>query len=85
MPKNKIIGKNKSSKAKLAYQAAYNKRPDEVARRVELNGEARKRKIYGKRHANGVDLSHTKSGKMVLEKRSTNRARNGKNGKSTKK
>jgi len=85
MSKNKIKGRTKSSKAKLAYQAAYNKRPEEITRRQELNGEARKRKIYGKRYANGVDLSHTKSGQMVLEKRATNRARNGKNGKSTKK
>ena len=91
MAKNKIVGKNKaagSTKATgrdMSYQKAYNKRPDQVAKRVELNREARKRKIYGKRHAAGKDLSHTKSGKMILEKRSTNRARNGRNGKSTKK
>lgn len=91
MAKNKIVGKNKkpgSTKATgrdMSYQKAYNKRPDQVDKRVELNREARKRKIYGKRHSSGVDLSHTKSGKMILEKRSTNRARNGRNGKSTKK
>jgi hypothetical protein len=91
MPKNKIIGKNKapgSTKATgrdYSTQRAYNKQPSQVAKRVELNREARKRKIYGKRHANGVDLSHTKSGSMVLEKSTTNRSRNGKNGKSTKK
>ena len=91
MAKNKIVGKNKkagSNKATgrdMSYQKEYNKKPEQVAKRVELNREARKRKIYGKRHKNGVDLSHTKSGKMVLEKRSTNRSRNGKNGKSTKK
>ena len=91
MPKNKIIGKNKapgSNKAtgrSLAYQRAYNKKPSEVARRVELNREARKRGVYGKRHAAGKDLSHTKTGKMILESRSANRARNGRNGKSTKK
>ena len=91
MAKNTIVGKSKklgSTKAtgrNIAIQAAYNKRPEEVARRVELNKEARKRGIYGKRHAAGKDLSHTKSGKMVLESTSKNRARNGQNGKSTKK
>ena len=91
MAKNTIVGKNKKPGTTKAtgrsfdYQKAYNKKPEEVAKRVELNREARKRKIYGKRHSNGVDLSHTKSGKLVLEKRSSNRARNGQNGKSTKK
>jgi len=91
MARNTIVGKNKKPGTTKAtgrsfdYQKAYNKKPDEVAKRVELNREARKRKIYGKRHSNGVDLSHTKSGKLVLEKRSSNRARNGQNGKSTKK
>lgn len=91
MPKNKIIGTNKAAGSNKATgrdyttQKAFNKRPDQVAKRVELNREARKRKIYGKRHANGVDLSHTKSGSLVLEKSTANRSRNGKNGKSTKK
>lgn len=91
MAKNKIVGKNKASSSNKATgrdytaQKKYNNRPDQVAKRVELNREARQRKIYGKRHSNGVDLSHTKSGKMVLEKSSTNRARNGRNGKTTKK
>jgi hypothetical protein len=91
MAKNTIVGKSKkagSTKAtgrNIDIQAAYNKKPEEVARRVELNKEARKRGIYGKRHAAGKDLSHTKSGKMVLESTSKNRARNGQNGKSTKK
>ena len=43
------------------------------------NKETRKKKTPGK------DVSHTKSGKLVREKRSVNRARNGKNGKSSKK
>lgn len=57
--------------------------PKQRAYRAELNREARKRKIYGKRKSRGVELSHTSSGKMVLESASTNRSRNGKNGKST--
>jgi hypothetical protein len=91
MARNTIVGKNKrpgSNKATgrdLSYQKEYNKKASEVKKRVELNREARKRGVYGKRHANGVDLSHTKSGKLVLEKRSANRARQGANGKSTKK
>lgn len=91
MARNTIVGKNKrpgSNKATgrdLSYQKEYNKKPSEVKKRVELNKEARKRGVYGKRHANGVDLSHTKSGKMVLESRSKNRARNGSGNKPTKK
>ncbi len=91
MARNTIVGKNKrpgSNKATgrdLSYQKEYNKKSSEVKKRVELNREARKRGVYGKRHANGVDLSHTKSGKLVLEARSRNRARQGANGKTTKK
>ena len=44
--------------------------------------ERKKRGIAGK---GGPDVSHKSDGKLTLEKRSTNRARNGKNGKSTKK
>ena len=44
--------------------------------------ERRRRGIAGK---GGKDLSHTKSGRMVLESPTKNRARNGQNGKSTKK
>lgn len=90
MPKNKIVGKKNKKKTNKAsgrkYTAADLKSNRKNSKkRVELNKEARKRKIYGKRHAEGVDLSHTKDGKMVVEKKSKNRARNGKNGKSTKK
>lgn len=91
MPKNKIIGKNtaaasnKATGRKYTNQKAYNARPDQVKYREELNAEARKRGIYGKRNAAGKDLSHKKDGKMVLESTSKNRARNGHNGKSTKK
>jgi len=54
MAKNTIVGKSKkpgSTKATgrdYTTQKAFNKRPDQVAKRVELNAEARKRKIYGK-------------------------------------
>ena len=43
--------------------------------------ERKKRGVAGK---GGKDVSHTKGGKLTLESRAKNRARNGKNGKSTK-
>lgn len=89
MPRNKIVGKNKRPKSNKATGRDYKKEratnKKNQDKRVALNREARKRKIYGKRHKAGVDLSHTKDGDMVLEKRSKNRARQGANGKSTKK
>jgi hypothetical protein len=47
-----------------------------------LNKANRNAGTYGNK--DGVDMSHTKSGKMVKESMSKNRARNGRNGKSTK-
>jgi len=55
-------------------QAAINRRPEEHKRRDTLNKERRRRGIDGK---GGPNISHTKSGKTVLEDPSTNRARNG--------
>lgn len=89
MAKNKIVGKNKrpaSNKATgrdYSYDKEYQK--GKVSYRQELNAEARKRGIYGKRATKGVDLSHKKDGKMVLEKKSINRARNGSGNRPTKK
>ena len=86
--------KNKASAAKKkAYDRDYRKKEkgslasgakkDRLKKKdAERWSERRRRGIAGK---GGKDLSHTNSGGMVLEKRSTNRARNGKNGKSTKK
>lgn len=67
---------------KAAYQRKYNKKPAVKNASEERWQERRKRGIAGK---GGPDLSHTRKGKMVLESRSKNRARNGHNGKSTKK
>lgn len=89
--KNKIVGKNKrpgSNKATgrdYSYDKEYQSSPSRVKYRQELNAEARKRGIYGKRHAAGTNLSHTKSGKMVIESAKRNKSRNGSGGKSTKK
>ena len=54
-----------------------------VKKRSELNKEARRRGIYGKRRKMGKDLSHHSDGSMKLESVSANRRRNGKDGKST--
>lgn len=65
---------------KLEYERDQKKRKKY---RAELNRENHKAGTYG--NGDGYDMSHTKSGKLVKEKQSKNRSRNGKNGKSTKK
>jgi hypothetical protein len=67
---------------KAAYQRKLNKKPVVKDASEERWTERRRRGIAGK---GGADLSHTKSGRMVLESPSKNRARNGSNGKSSKK
>ena len=59
----------------MAYDAEYNKKPEAVKKRVETITANRKAGTYG--NGDGLDASHTKSGKIVMEKASTNRARNG--------
>jgi hypothetical protein len=63
---------------KLAYDTKENKSPTDRKYRAELAGERRKRGIMGK---GGNDVSHTKSGRTVMESPSKNRARNGAGGK----
>lgn len=70
-------------KAKRAYDKKYHSTPAARKKRSDLNRINRKAGTYGKMTAMGKDRSHTKSGRTVLEKRSTNRARNGSGGKST--
>lgn len=72
----------KARAKKNAYQRKRNKTEENREYRAELNAERRRRGIYGK---GGKDVSHKKDGGMILEHRSKNRARNGANGKSTKK
>lgn len=89
MPKNKIVGKNKVPSSNKATGRKYGasqlkSNRKNQAKRVELNREARERGIYGKRYKAGKDLSHGKDGSLTLEARKKNRARNGQNGKSTK-
>lgn len=72
--------KNKKAREKKkAYDREFNRKPEQVKKRVELNRERRKRKLKG----NPNDLSHTKNGKLVLESKRRNRARQGSNGRST--
>lgn len=66
-------------KKKNAYNTNYHSTEQRKDYRVGLNKITRKDPVSGK------DVSHTKDGGYTLENRSTNRARNGKNGKSTKK
>jgi hypothetical protein len=67
---------------KNAYQRKRNKSEENREYRSELNAERRRRGIYGK---GGPDVSHTKSGRLTTESPKKNRARNGANGRSTKK
>ena len=95
MSRNKLAGKAPSydkrgmspeaRARKKAYDKKFSAQPEQVKKRVETNKANRKAKTYGKMTKMGKDRSHTKDGKLVLENRSSNRARNGSNGKSTKK
>lgn len=56
-----------------AYQKSYNKKPEQVEKRVELITKNREHdKKYGKASRRGKDLSHTKNG-LVYKKSSVNR------------
>lgn len=73
----------KAIENKKEYDKQYQSTPDRKRYRVELNKANRKAGTYG--NGDGMDMSHTKSGSMVRERMTANRARNGKNKKSTKK
>ena len=64
----------KSLLIKRAYQRKYNKKPKEVARRVELQRINRRQGTDG--NGDGKDVSHKKEGGTFMEKASKNRARN---------
>ena len=63
----------KSRLKKNAAQRTRNKTTENKKYRAELNRARRKAGQYGK---GGKDFSHTKSGRLVRENSSTNRARN---------
>ena len=86
------MGQSKTSKYYAANPTAAEKRREYQR---DLNSTEERKKYRAEhtkaRRANGIDgkggpdMSSTKSGKFVKEKASINRARNGSNGKSTKK
>jgi hypothetical protein len=60
---------------RLAYQAKYNQRPEQLEKRIELNRENRKRGGYSDETGPnaGKDLSHHKNGRLTYESPSKNR------------
>lgn len=86
--KRKVTARSKSARyyknnpearqRKASYDTKYHKTPTRKKYRAKL---ARARRAKGIMGNGGKDLSHTKSGKLVLESRSTNRARQGAGGK----
>lgn len=60
-------------KKRNEYQKQYNKKGREVAKRVELNKENRRRGTYG--NGDGMDVSHTRRG-FVMKRASDNRGSN---------
>jgi hypothetical protein len=57
-------------KKKQDYDAKFNRRPEQRAKRAALNKENRKRGTYG--NGDGKDLSHTKDG-LKYKPQSVNR------------
>jgi len=80
----KSTGKSKSAKyfasnpearaKKNEYNTKYHATEERKNYREELNKVNRSKKLYG----DGLDLGHSKAGKLKQESRSSNRARNGK-------
>lgn len=58
-------------KKRLEYQAEYNKRADQLKKRIELNRVNRERGQYG--DGDGKDMSHKKNGRIIEESASKNR------------
>ena len=82
--RNKLAGKHPSYKkrkmnpnqiaAKKAYDTKFHSTKSRKRYRAQLNKANRKNGTYG--NGDGLDMSHTKSGGLVKEKQSLNRARN---------
>jgi len=91
--KNSLAGKHPSydklgmsearRKKKIAYDKAYSATDERKKYRAALNKANKKAGTYG--NGDGKDMSHTKAGKLTRELQKANRARNGQNGKSSKK
>jgi hypothetical protein len=74
---------SEARKKKNEYNTEYHSSDERKKYRAGLNKANKDAGTYG--NLDHKDRSHTKSGKLVSEKQSSNRARNGKNGKSPKK
>lgn len=72
--KNKRPGSNKATGRDYSYDKKYQASPERKKYRAELNKANRESGTYGNK--DGMDKSHTKSGKLVNEHQSKNRARN---------
>jgi len=89
MARNTLAGKGKSNNTEKTgrdYKKEYKEfqgSDKQKKYRAELNKANRDAGSYGNK--DGKDMSHTKSGKLVKEAQSKNRARNGQNKCSTKK
>lgn len=64
-------------KKKNEYNTEYHATPERKKYRAGLNKANKDAGTYGKMTSMNKDRSHTKSGKLVLEDKSKNRARNG--------
>lgn len=79
----KYYASNSKARAKKKrYDTTYGSTAERKEYRKKLARARRKRGIMGK---SGGDLSHTKEGRLVRESVSKNRARQGANGRSTRK
>lgn len=80
----KSTGKSESAKYFASHPEArkkkndYNKKYHATEERKEYRAELNKANRASGGYGDNKDLSHTKSGKLVKESRSSNRARNGK-------
>ena len=63
-----------AKKRRVQQQARYNRGSLQIAKRVELNRENRKRGTYG--NGDKLDVSHKRGGGTKLESESSNRRRN---------
>ena len=72
----------KAKSKKKKYDTAYHSSAERKEYRKKLARARRKAGVMGK---GGKDMSHTKSGRLVRESVSKNRARNGAGGRSSKK
>ena len=63
-----------AKKRRVQQQARYNRGSLQIAKRLELNRENRKRGTYG--NGDKLDVSHKRGGGTKLESQSSNRRRN---------